>query len=122
MQKAYLLPLLDKFLREGVAHHDLKVFAEKVDLPAFQILDEVALHIAQEYLGKRLSFDQADLIINNVWGLATALDGHFGETTHTVYLAFDGGEYRRSGDGPDVDPEIKYTRPAINQFLTQRSD
>jgi hypothetical protein len=36
-----------------------------------------------------------------------------------VYHAFDEGEYRHESDGTDVDPEEKYTRPAIQSIVVR---
>ena len=115
----YLRRVLNQLAGEGVSHTDLQIHAVNAALPAPQLLDEVAIFVAREYFDGQLSFDDADRIINNVWSLATALDTEISRITWAVYLAFDGGEYRRSGDGPVVDPEQKYTLPAICAFLLQ---
>jgi hypothetical protein len=115
----YLRHILNEFASEGVSHEVLQSYAENAAIPASQLLDEVAAFIAKEYSAKRMSFAEADLIINNVWCLATGLDEEISRIIWAVYLAFDGGEYRRSGDGPEVDPELKYTVPAISAFLLQ---
>ncbi len=117
----YFLPFLNEVKRDGVTHDAFRDFAINAEMPASRILDEVSMFVAQEYLEHRMSFDDADLIMNNVWGLAVALDANFGQITYTVYQAFDAGEYRHSGDGPDVDLEKTYTVPAIKKLLSQLS-
>lgn len=110
---------VDEIVQQGISHSTLQKHAENAAISAAQLLDQAALFIAREYFAKRMPFDEADLIINNVWCLATGLDTGLSHVVHTVYLAFDGGEYRRSGEDPDVNPEYKYTLPAIKEFLSQ---
>lgn len=117
----YLQRVVDQFASEGMSHTDLQVHAVNAALPASQLLDEVAIFVAKEYFERRLTFNDADRIVNNAWCLATDLETGISHVMWAVYLAFDGGEYCRSGDGPDVDPEQKYTLPAIRAFLSQRN-
>ena len=86
-------------------------------------LEELALHVAQEYSNGRLSFEEADSIMNAAFAVATsagfwaAHDRSVPSMVFEVYQAFDEGEYHHPGDAPGIEPELKYTRPLVERFL-----
>lgn len=97
--------------------------AEATSAPA--ILDQLACHVAEQYDSGALSFEDADFIMNAAFGVGVS-EVFWSEHDYVVppimqevYLAFDAGEYHHHGDGEDIDPELKYTRRLIKQFLSR---
>ncbi|MGL1889100.1 MAG: hypothetical protein OCD76_21485 [Reichenbachiella sp.] len=87
-----------------------------------ELVEELSIETAVLYSNGTLNFDEADCIVNNLWGLWTTNDNYFkdseyGDISRECYEAFDAGEYIRSTDGEDVDPELKYTKPLIEALL-----
>ncbi|MFZ5637768.1 MAG: hypothetical protein ACOY82_14400 [Pseudomonadota bacterium] len=89
---------------------------------------ELAIYVATRYASGQMDFDEADKIMNVAWSICVSkefweeYDRIVPEVTYEVYEAFDAGEYYHSGDGPDVDPEVKYTKPMIAAFLASRNN
>ena len=84
--------------------------------------------IAKTYQAGLITFDLGDDLMNQFW--AWMIDDEFLESTGNripnpafdVYLAFDEGEFHRSGDSESVDPVRKYTDPAIDEFAQGTRD
>jgi hypothetical protein len=95
--------------------------------PAPEILDELSCFVAERYATSDLTFEEADTIMNAAWTVCVAeefwadYDRTIPKTTLEVYEAFDAGEYHHRGDPEDVDPELKYTKPLIEAFLSSRN-
>lgn len=86
----------------------------KSQLEFFSLL---ALEIALRFDRKEIDFAFADSIIGTVW--AMTLERMSQEPPRHVFEihdAFDAGEGIRL-DEPDVDPVLKYTKPAIERYL-----
>ena len=89
-----------------------------------QLCDAVAAELALRFSEDSFSYNFCDDLANVMFGW---LVSGFGDSTTTeipdfffnVYLAFDEGEYRHPGDGEDVDPEVKYTRPLIAEIVRE---
>jgi hypothetical protein len=81
-------------------------------------LDSVALEIARRYERGAVNFTVADSILNTLFAFA-AQTGRIPDLTHSIFLAFDAGEYSHQGDDRGVDPELKYTRPLIRNILSK---
>lgn len=88
-----------------------------------EVLNEVALYTAREYLAGRVPFEEADVVMNAVFSVSATEqffaenDGTIPGAMYEVYRAFDEGEYSHPGDGESVVPELKYTRPLIERLL-----
>jgi hypothetical protein len=98
----------DIFLLAGVSHEDLCIaFAERV---------------ASEYLASRLSFEAADRAMNRLYTFSYVdKDRGMPRLAWEVFDAFDEGEYQHNGDPEDTDPEVKYTKPKIEQIVARVS-
>lgn len=94
---------------------DFRAWATVLDVPVAMLCDRVAVHLAQGFAAKRLSFTFCDAVINGLSGVA--LDTGPTDLFLAIYLAFDAGEYNHSGDGPEIDPSEAYTRPMIQEVL-----
>jgi hypothetical protein len=82
--------------------------------------DAIAVTVAHQFLDGRLTYADADEIMNMVWSYALKRDD-IPELMYAVYQAFDSGEYSRSEDAAGVDPVERYTRPALTKLLSDQS-
>jgi hypothetical protein len=79
------------------------------------LLDEVARHIAESYLGAKYTWDYADKAMNNLYNAAYVLDDFcLPNYAMQVYLAFDEGEYKHM-DSRDLDGEPR-TKAILNSI------
>jgi len=90
--------------------------ARSVDM--LPLLDQLAAHIARGYSRGSWSFTDADAAMNHLWAfLCSQKDFEVPPYFYSVYDAFDAGEYYHPGDGRDVSPEERYTKPLIEKIL-----
>jgi hypothetical protein len=124
MNAAPLQRLIDLALKEEVPVPELFALAEAASCTPNELLDQLSLHVARDFIDDALSFEHGDYIMNSVFGTLCSSPypgGYFEmpDLTYEVYLAFDSGEYRRTEDTPDVDPVEKYTRPMLLRLLKE---
>ena len=87
-----------------------------------QVCDVVSAWLAFGFNSGRLTFDFADMIANNIHGMAQAeapcgassLTDFHTPLSWAVYLAFDAGEFTFA---PDFDPVEGNTRPQIAEIV-----
>lgn len=88
---------------------------EQMETSLEKILDTISLSIARRYLAGQIDFEYADAVMNGLFEVITL--GHptkfASDTAWSIYLAFDDGEWRHSGDSERIDPVEKYTRPQL---------
>ena len=102
--------------------------AEAASKTVPELLDELACYVALEYSNGRMSFEDADAIMNSAFGVSVSNqfwaehDRTIPKAMYEVYEAFDAGEYYHRGDEDNVDPELKYTRPLVERFLAAQSN
>ncbi|OWQ86946.1 hypothetical protein CDN99_19790 [Roseateles aquatilis] len=119
---APLQRLIDLALVAEASPAQLAALAAQASCDCRELLDQLSLHVARAFADGSLSYEDGDCIMNSIFGTLCASDSpneqiDLPDLTFEVYLAFDDGECRRSGDGPDVDPIEKYTRPQVLQLL-----
>ena len=84
------------------------------------MLNEISLVIARSYQDRSISYEIADSIMNDLWGVV--IDRSFQKKSaipspfYEVYEAFDAGEYHRRPDASD-DPVADHTDPLIAELL-----
>lgn len=106
----------------------LKLFAVATAVTPPEILDQLACHVAQQYMSGTMSFEDADTIMNAAFSVAVTEeflarhDRTIPPLMYEVYEAFDAGEFHHHGDASDIDPEVKYTKPLIQRFLAEREN
>lgn len=85
-----------------------------------EFCDAFSRRVAHECAASRLSFEVGDAAMNRLFAFAyLGTDNILPEYSWDVFLAFDDGEYAHREDADDVDPEIKYTRPQINEIVAR---
>ncbi|WP_051303365.1 hypothetical protein [Psychromonas aquimarina] len=88
---------------------------------------EFSKYVAQNYWDGLYDYSFCDGAMNWLYGFLTdpayleSNDNTISEFPLEVYLAFDAGEYRHSGDEESVDPVRKYTDPAIDKVLSAKN-
>jgi len=97
-----LIPICERF---GVAPHD--------------VLNELFIAVAKAYLQGYLLYDFCDGVMN---GIITAvvevgMTNDMPQPAFSLCQAFDQGEWFRSNDPPETDPNDKYTKPAVEEIM-----
>ena len=96
-------------------------------MPAPKMVDVFSVFVARAYARGDIPFEDADTIMNAIFDVAVSTrfwaehDRVVPPHMMEVYQAFDAGEYFHPGDEPDVNPESKYTKPLIADFLARQA-
>ena len=84
------------------------------------LLNEISLIIARSYQDQSVSYEIADCIMNDLWGIvidrAIAKEADIPSPFYEIFDAFEAGEYHRRPDGSD-DPVADHTNPLIAELL-----
>jgi len=103
----------------------LKEVAIELARAAPDLLDELSYVVASRYSANEIGFEEADVVMNALWAVCVSEefwvdhDRTIPPITNEVFLAFDAGEYYRESDPLGTDPEVKYTKPLIDEFLAK---
>lgn len=114
--------LTELCLRGYVDYPRLAALASEVGLAPPALLDALSLRTAEAYAAGRVSYDDADFLMNTVAELMFSpefIDAHHQPPALALsaYLAFDAGEYQRKADPADLDPVRTYTDPLVRELL-----
>ncbi len=97
----------------------------QVEGMAFDALcNQIATQLAKNYLQGKLDFYFCDQVMNRINNfmidaLFEELISTLPEPADSIYLAFDQGEFHHSGDDRNIDPAEKYTKPRLQEIMTQ---
>lgn len=89
------------------------------------LIEELSIETALKYWKEKISYEAADCIMNNLY-LFWVNDDYFVKTypftdvAWECFEAFDAGEYYRANDDKSISPDIKYTKPLIEELLKSR--
>jgi hypothetical protein len=89
------------------------------------LIEELSIETALKYWKEKISYEAADYIMNNLYSFWVN-DHHFVKTypftdvAWECFEAFDAGEYHRANDDKSISPDIKYTKPLIEELLKSR--
>jgi hypothetical protein len=105
-------------IKRAPSTEEIEAYAKKLGVTVEDALNSIALTLARRYDEGEMKFFECDIAVNSLysWCLLKR-DRVLPEPALSVFVAFDEGEYRHSGDADDVDTEVKYTRPMIKQLL-----
>jgi len=95
---------------------DIEALLSSYAGPPTEVLDAIALEIAHGYAARQIDFTSADALANSMFAFA-AQHACLGDTLHSVFLAFDAGEFAPAKDPVGTDLEAKYTRPQIAKII-----
>ncbi|UFH50509.1 hypothetical protein [Pseudomonas sp. KNUC1026] len=104
---------------DGLALSDLAPVCETFDATPADVLNALSISVAQGYLDGSLTYEFRDDVMNGIIN-ALCKVGEAADTPQpafSLYQAFDLGEWRRKGDGPETDPGEKYSKPAVVEIL-----
>lgn len=79
-----------------------------------------AKRVASQYLAGDLPFGHANTAMNWLYAFSYVTETapeEMPELARKIFEAFDAGEFHHPHDPPDVDPELKYTRPEIKELV-----
>lgn len=101
------------------------LFNDSKDFPK-ELIEELSLATALKYWNGQLSYQDGDMIMNNLFigcihNQTDFENYHFPTTAWECYLAFDSGEFYRPNDDKSVDPAEKYTKPLVEELLKKRN-
>lgn len=98
---------------------DLSETCVEHDAGPDEILNELAVRLAEGYLAGSLTYEFCDNVVNGLFGaiIEFGMDNGLPEPAFDIYLAFDQGEWVRESDPQDIDPSEKYTRPAVIEIM-----
>lgn len=115
--------------KEGLIPYALlRHLAQNMGVSPGAMLDELGHFVAVEYSDAKMTYEEADTIMNAAFGVSVTEefwaenDSTIPPTMYEVYEAFDAGEYYHHGDPREIDPELKYTKPLIAKFLSTHSN
>jgi hypothetical protein len=100
------------------SRHSWGLAGEPYSAQHFIFCDAFALHVAKAYMAGELGFEVADRAMNELYSFSYYDDDRgMPEVAWAVFEAFDSGAFIHDGDSPDVDQELKYTRPQLAHIL-----
>ncbi|NWB95821.1 hypothetical protein HX882_07985 [Pseudomonas gingeri] len=108
----------------GLSLNDIEPVGTRLGIDSRHLVNELALAVANGFDAMTLDFDFCNQVMNGAEGVVAqlAIEGETPEPALSIYLAFDAGEFKRSGDAIDVCPAEKYTRPMIERILLEPPD
>lgn len=88
-------------------------------LSIVDLLNELSIILAKQFIDGVLSFEFCDEVMNGLMSVIVelALEAPTPEPALSIYQAFDTGEYLHLDDAPDIVPWEKYTLPALLEIL-----
>lgn len=83
------------------------------------LFDEIASHIASEFMAGHLEFWDADKAANDLFAYSCHIHDPLENFAFAVFQAFDAAEHFGETDTPDTDLVNKYTVPQLQQAFAQ---
>lgn len=96
-----------------------KSLCSEYGLTRHALFDEIARHIATEFLAGHLDFWDADKAANDLFAYSCHIHDPLEGFAFAVFLAFDAAENLGDSDGPETDLVQKYTLPQLHEALTR---
>ncbi|SDT32400.1 hypothetical protein SAMN05216598_5042 [Pseudomonas asplenii] len=119
LPKTELKALLVEADANGLAPDDLGATCEQFGITPKDVLNELAIAVAEGYLDETFTYGFCDSVMNGIINavMDLGMTDDMPQPAFSLYQAFDQGEWIRRGDSPDSDPSEKYTRPAVQEIL-----
>jgi hypothetical protein len=104
---------------DGLSLRDLVPICERFGVAPKDILNELAIAIAQGYLEGSLTYMFCDSVMNGIINAVVdvSMTEDMPQPAFSLYQAFDDGEWLRSDDPPGTDAGEKYTKPAVVEIM-----
>lgn len=108
----------------GLTLNDLSSIGDKFGAAPQDLLNELSVWVAENYLHGSLDFDFCDSVMNAIINavVEVGMTSELPQPAFSLYQAFDQGEWIRNSDSPETDPGEKYTRPIVLEILRALKD
>lgn len=105
--------------KSGLDLKDLEPICHRFKMLPADVLNELALRLAERYLAGALTYEFCDEVLNGIANAIfdLALITEFPQPAYALYLAFDSGEWARRDDPQGTLPSEKYTTPMVTTIL-----
>lgn len=114
-----LYALWEEAQKNGIVLKDLEPICNRFKMLPAEVLNELALRLAERYLAGALTYEFCDEVLNGIANAIfdLALITEFPQPAYALYLAFDNGEWARRDDPHGTLPSEKYTTPMVTTIL-----
>ena len=119
--------IIEKASDGTLEEREVIAFSDRERKSLDEFAHEFSRDVAHNYWVGIYDYSFCDGAMNWLFGFLTnpayleSNENTISEFPLEVYLAFDVGEYRHSGDDDSVDPVRKYTDPAIEKVLSVKN-
>lgn len=119
LPKIKIKKLSVKAVAEGLTLSDLAPICERFGVEPHEVLNELAVAIAEGYLQGSLLYDFCDAVMNGIINamVEVGMTNDMPQPAFSLYQAFDQGEWFRSKDPAETDPSEKYTKPIVEEIM-----
>lgn len=119
LPKIELKILSVKAVADGLTLSDLVPICERFGIEPHEVLNELAVAIAEDYLQGSLLYDFCDGVMNGIINamVEVGMTNDMPQPAFSLYQAFDQGEWFRSKDPAETDPSEKYTKPIVEEIM-----
>jgi hypothetical protein len=103
----------------GLTLSDLASTCDKFGVAPQDVLNELSVAVAEDYLQGSLIYDFCDGVMNGIINavVEVGMTDDMPQPAFSLYQAFDQGEWIRSNDPPETDPSEKYTKPVVQEIM-----
>lgn len=118
LSEADLYLVMLEAIEEGL-NIDLQPFCERLQVDRRDLLNQVAIAVARDFLSNTRDFEFGDEVMNALINpiVDVSMHAEMPQPAFDIYQAFDVGEYLHTGDAQDVCPWEKHTRPGLENIL-----
>ncbi|MGF6667958.1 hypothetical protein [Pseudomonas monsensis] len=104
--------------------HDLGSLCRDLQIAPRDLLNQVAIAMARQFLAGTRDFHACDEVMNSLFSdiVDLGVREEMPEPAFSIYLAFDAGEHWHTGDTRDVLPWERWTRPELERILGALGD
>ena len=106
--------------KEILSSAEIEDILKIVDDYPTELFENLSLQTALKYWRGEISFNEGDMIMNNLFNVSTVKERNSTEIPTIAwdcFLAFDSGEFYRKDDDKTIAPPEKYTKPLIEILL-----
>ena len=124
LSKVELKELSVKAEAEGLTLSDLVPICERCGVAPHDVLNGMSVAVAEGFLQGSLPYDFCDGVMNGIINavVEVGMTNDMPQPAFSLYQAFDQGEWFRSNDPPETDPNEKYTKYVVEEIMRTLRD
>ncbi len=124
LSKVELKELSVKAEAEGLTLSDLAPICERFGVAPHDVLNGLSVAVAEGFLQGSLPYDFCDGVMNGIINavVEVGMTNDMPQPAFSLYQAFDQGEWFRSNDPPETDPNEKYTKYVVEEIMRTLRD